>query len=716
MNGEESGETNDPVSRELLLPPKSDEGEYVLEFWKVKDGSLVREGETVAIACLKGTNNNGSSEGAANAAAAAAATTGPTDTKHRRPTRRKRPTPATAPKADLQQSPKPARETPEGSVIEVKNMIKLPSKEHQKKNAQENGLSKTESTDAMDTESKTSSESSSRKQQQSINIVAPIAGFVRIGKKLNTKEQTNDRAAIGVVEPCEHPAVVDGLCGVCGVPLVQEDSADDNGVAGTSSSPGGSSKAMSQITVSGGLTFKVSEQEGQQMARQSAQKLRKQRKLSLILDLDHTLVHATADMRARQHLDTREDVRSLVLPIVEETEQGQRHLWMQHFVKLRPNIKEFINEVLPLYETGVYTAGTRQYAEQIAIVLCRHVVGAEKDQIDLDQLKYQVSQAEEEFRQSQADIEATKTQELSDTKMNVDSPNNIQKDNKRQHSGEEEHGEGDDKDKEDDEPKKKKRKVTFAAEPPPETQLPESKIVTQEDVDRLKKELEEAERLENEAIELRQRLFGSRIVSRTDVGDLGRDVKSLKRIFPCGGTMAAVVDDREDVWANARDNNNGSDSNGSNRKGEPPDNLLLVRPYHWEPFVGFADINNASGIDLAAEADGNKSARDTTSETDVQLLWTADTLKRLHARYYDCSSDSELEEKTVPQLLSDMRREVLQGDKIVLSGLIPLHRQSQDGSYMGPRPSIVRYAESLGTAVRLLVCIRAAWDRSKACR
>ena len=55
--------------------------------------------------------------------------------------------------------------------------------------------------------------------------------------------------------------------------------------------------------------------------------------------------------------------------------------------------------------------------------------------------------------------------------------------------------------------------------------------------DQLRKQLEEAEKLEIKAVELRRKMFGSRIVSRTDVGDLGKDVKSLKRVFPCGGVM-----------------------------------------------------------------------------------------------------------------------------------------------------------------------------------
>ena len=77
-------------------------------------------------------------------------------------------------------------------------------------------------------------------------------------------------------------------------------------------------------------------------------------------------------------------------------------------------------------------------------------------------------------------------------------------------------------------------------------------------------------------------------------------------------------------------------------------------------------------------------------------------LERLHTRYYSKGSSDKEEEVSVPELLSDMRREVFHGDNIVLSGLIPLHRQSQDGNYNGPRPPIVRYAEGLGAKVSFL--------------
>jgi RNA polymerase II subunit A-like phosphatase len=135
---------------------------------------------------------------------------------------------------------------------------------------------------------------------------------------------------------------------------------------------------MSRVTVSG-LTVTVSDEEGRRMAEQDTERLRKQKKLSLVLDLDHTLVHATNDVRARHYLN-RLDVRTLVLPMLEEPSPQQQNLFMQHFVKLRPYVKEFLEYASPKFEIGVYTMGTRDYAEQICMLIARHMVDAQCDQ------------------------------------------------------------------------------------------------------------------------------------------------------------------------------------------------------------------------------------------------------------------------------------------------------------------------------------------------
>ena len=158
---------------------------------------------------------------------------------------------------------------------------------------------------------------------------------------------------------------------------------------------------------------------------------------------------------------------------------------------------------------------------------------------------------------------------------------------------------------------------------------------------------------------------------------------------------AAILDDREDVWANAKNNVTG-------RPGEPPDNLLLVKPYHWKPFIGYADVNNASGQDLSKSDDAEHppSAKVDDKEDDSQLLWTADILRRLHERYYSSTlSKEERERLTVPSLLQLMRRETFLRHpqvKVVFSGLIPINKQNRQTQV---RPPVVRYAEELGAEV-----------------
>ena len=156
---------------------------------------------------------------------------------------------------------------------------------------------------------------------------------------------------------------------------------------------------------------------------------------------------------------------------------------------------------------------------------------------------------------------------------------------------------------------------------------------------------------------------------------------------------AAILDDREDVWANAKDNSSG-------RPGEPPENLLLVKPYHWGPFRGYADVNNASGQDPSG--DGGAGGGGDGPNADAQLLWTADVLRRVHARFYPPSmpGPDPAAGRTVPDVLRSMRREVLGGGRLparlVFSGVVPLNQQN---ATLRVRPHLVRYAEELGGTV-----------------
>lgn len=649
----ETADKASKIAAEIALPASN----YKLYCWKVRNGSAVRVGETLALAVRKDVISTVISAPSEAAVAAPVAL--------KRATRRRRP-----------------GEYPTAAT--------------------ENVVMK----DTDPTSEKNCDKAHAKSEQERVAVVAQADGIVHMGPGDSKSDEV-----IGRIEHCRHPAVIDRLCAVCGqstLPTGNPANPSTNGNTDSTSidtsHPSSDKSKMSRVTVSG-LTLTVSDAEGRRMAQQDADRLIKQKKLSLVLDLDHTLVHATNDLRARQYLG-RQDVRSLVLPLMEDPSPEQQHMFMQHFVKLRPFVTEFLEKTMPLYEIGVYTMGTRHYAEQICMLLARHLVGATCDQVDLEHLRQRVAHLESEVVRDEAKAvtkaskasEKTETSTLSaDVKSSsspMDTTTSMPASGESSSNGAEKvvaieamlpNKSGDEEDADHEKHGKKRKRVTFGELPPPmhtKHQKTEHKS-SAEQLETLKGHLEEAEQKEREAVSLRQRIFGSRVVSRTDVVDLGRDVKSLKRIFPCGGTMAVVVDDREDVWANAGDIN-------SARRGDPPENLLLVRPYHWGSFTGFADVNNASGADLSGEATVVEEL-----ETDDQLLKTLDILKRVHTQYYS-PQNTETNRRTVPELLRGIRHQVLAGTKMVLSGLVPLHKQNVADGSSRPRPAVVRYVESMG--------------------
>jgi len=444
--------------------------------------------------------------------------------------------------------------------------------------------------------------------------------------------------------------------------------------------------------------------------------------------LDHTLVHATNDaVRARPQWKQRDDVRTVLLPASDcgvPTPTGPNAAQQQpqnllHYIKLRPHVVEFLKCMNKLYEISVYTAGTRLYAEQITMILSRAMISAPMDHNDIlqlqasrDQLNMLIAEKEKEKRNKKTDDsakkESTTTNGVDDNKeaaeKNGDVDDNDDNDKKLPATSKEDETSGS--------PAQKKRRVRFSSEITDNHGESKSdyEIMTLEELQtkrtELQTKLKEVETMEKRALAVRQRIFGSRIVSRTDVGDLGPNVKSLKRVFPCGGKMAVIVDDREDVWANA-----------SNEKTTPP-NVVLVRPYHF--FIGARDVNNVSAVDLSGGGGNDTTATVRDDSGDEQLLWTKSILERVHERYYAASKkaassseegadSSTLFEKTVPELLTQMRREVLHGSNLIFSGLIPLHHQQakqiqqMEGttttSAATPTFPLERYAVTLGATV-----------------
>ncbi|CAG8573139.1 4118_t:CDS:2, partial [Dentiscutata heterogama] len=177
--------------------------------------------------------------------------------------------------------------------------------------------------------------------------------FVREGELIF---DTDDKAVIGVKEPCVHSIQIRGLCALCGNDMMKTD------FTGVDYSQRATISMAHNVA---GLT--VSLNEAERLEKETADRLLKSRKLSLIVDLDQTLIHATIDQMVEEWINdenninhpTTKDIHKFVLsdsPTV-------------YYIKLRPGLKEFLKDVSEFYEPHIYTMGTRNYASSVAEII-----------------------------------------------------------------------------------------------------------------------------------------------------------------------------------------------------------------------------------------------------------------------------------------------------------------------------------------------------------
>ncbi|NXK39759.1 CTDP1 phosphatase, partial [Piprites chloris] len=147
------------------------------------------------------------------------------------------------------------------------------------------------------------------------------------------------------LEGCSHPVVMKGLCAECGQDLTQIRSRN-----------GKQNVPLSTATVSmvhSVPELKVSSEQAEQLGREDQQRLHRNRKLVLMVDLDQTLIHTT-----EQHCQQMSNKGIFHF-------QLGRGEPMLH-TRLRPHCKEFLEKIAKLYELHVFTFGSRLYAHTIA--------------------------------------------------------------------------------------------------------------------------------------------------------------------------------------------------------------------------------------------------------------------------------------------------------------------------------------------------------------
>ncbi|XP_056683579.1 RNA polymerase II C-terminal domain phosphatase-like 5 [Spinacia oleracea] len=84
------------------------------------------------------------------------------------------------------------------------------------------------------------------------------------------------------------------------------------------------------------------------------------KKLHLILDLDHTLIHTRKTMKL---LDREKGQRFKKINDAYEIFEGK------FVVKLRPGVRDFLNQVSSMFDLSIYTTGTRIYAHNVVELL-----------------------------------------------------------------------------------------------------------------------------------------------------------------------------------------------------------------------------------------------------------------------------------------------------------------------------------------------------------
>ncbi|KAF4554617.1 putative NLI interacting factor-like phosphatase 1 [Elsinoe fawcettii] len=165
-----------------------------------------------------------------------------------------------------------------------------------------------------------------------------------------------------VEEVCRHEVQFQGMCANCGKDMTE--------VTYNTIQKNTARATISAAHSHAGLL--VSPAEASRSDEEAKRRLTSSRKLSLVVDLDQTIIHATVDTTVAEwqndptnpNHDAVKDVRAFQL--LDEA-PGARGCW--YYIKLRPGLFEFLDEIAKLYECHIYTMGTRAYAQNIAKIV-----------------------------------------------------------------------------------------------------------------------------------------------------------------------------------------------------------------------------------------------------------------------------------------------------------------------------------------------------------
>ena len=120
------------------------------------------------------------------------------------------------------------------------------------------------------------------------------------------------------------------------------------------------------------VSLTISENEAARADDEAKRRLLDSKRLSLVVDLDQTIIQATvdptvADWQKDEHNPNHDAVKDVRAFLLKDDGPGNRGCW--YYIKLRPGLQDFLQNVSKIYELHIYTMGTRAYAKNIADII-----------------------------------------------------------------------------------------------------------------------------------------------------------------------------------------------------------------------------------------------------------------------------------------------------------------------------------------------------------
>ncbi|KAI9831183.1 MAG: Carboxy-terminal domain (CTD) phosphatase [Phylliscum demangeonii] len=165
-----------------------------------------------------------------------------------------------------------------------------------------------------------------------------------------------------IEEPCPHSVQFAGMCTMCGKDM-------------TALSYNTDILNVDRATINmvhDNMALTISQDEASRVEEEAKRRLLKSKKLSLVVDLDQTIIHATVDPTVAEWQQDPQNpnhgaVKSVCAFQLTDDGPGARGCW--YYIKLRPGLADFLEQVSKLYELHIYTMGTRAYAQSIAAIV-----------------------------------------------------------------------------------------------------------------------------------------------------------------------------------------------------------------------------------------------------------------------------------------------------------------------------------------------------------